>query len=83
MLNVHFNLISLLWEVTSLANMYTCIHTLLFVAFCLQIQVYAGVYHGGEALCKAESTRTMQQEVVEHNPVWNWNENIEFNIGVQ
>ena len=48
-----------------------------------QIQVYAGLYHGSEALCKAESTRNVQQEVVDLVPVWNWNENIEFTINVQ
>ena len=45
--------------------------------------VYAGLFHGSESLCKAEKTRSVQQESADSQAVWNWNENIEFSIDVR
>lgn len=48
----------------------------------IQIQLHAGIFHGNEPLCKAESTRKVLQSN-DQKLVWDWNENIEFSINVR
>lgn len=42
--------------------------------------VYAGLYHGAEEVCTVANTRGVQVADHADSAVWQWNENIEFDV---
>ena len=44
------------------------------------IQVYAGLVHGTEEVCRVENTRPIQLQEPVESTVWHWNENIAFDV---